>query len=80
MPAPRRIWLVSSVMRPRLPVTSAAATAPACPPIASAIRRVSVLRALSIVAITVRSSGGGAGGGRTSTLPASEPTAPMPLK
>ena len=26
----------------------------------------------------VRSSGGGAGGGRTSTLPASEPTAPMP--
>ena len=35
---------MSSVMRPRLPVTSAAATAPACPPIASAIRRVSVLR------------------------------------
>src|SRR4051794_30707776 len=34
-------------MSPRLPVMSAAATAPACPPIASAMRRVRPLRAAS---------------------------------
>src|SRR5829696_2594910 len=38
MPTPRRIWFVSSSMSPRWPVTSAAATAPAWPPITSAAR------------------------------------------
>ena len=72
--------MVAGPMRPRLPVTRAAATAPAWPPAASAIRRVSPLRAASSAAASRRPSGGGSDGARTVTAPTSEPTAPIPWK
>jgi hypothetical protein len=44
--------LTRSSISPRLPVTSAADSAPACPPTIDAILRVMSLRALSIAAVS----------------------------
>ena len=80
MPAARSASLVAGPIRPRLPVTRAAATAPAWPPSAWAIRRVSALRASSSMAASLRRRGGATDGVSIRIAPSSEPTAPIPWK
>ena len=61
-----------------MPVTSAAATAPGCPPIMRAIRRVVSTRRLSIQAPARSISPGGSNRSTVRNSPKTEPTEPIP--